>query len=147
MNLDIILPIITAVFGWTIGYYLTIRKSRLDKKRDISTENMIRIYRIICDKLHRETGNDLIKEFEHISTDLQLFGTKRQIKFVKEIIRSIVEHDEIIDFEELINDIRTHLRKELYLEKLEINNNIKYLRFTPDSESIVKMKQELDTKK
>ena len=130
-NLSIFLPVFTAVFGWTIGYYLTIRKSRLDKKRDISTENMIRIYRIICDKLHRESGNELYKEFEHISTDLQLFGTKRQIKFVKEIMRSIVEHDEITDFEDLINDIRNHLRKELYLEKLESNNNITYFRFTP----------------
>lgn len=131
------ISIIIVISGWIIGYYLTIRKSRIDKKRDISVENLIRIYRIICDKLHRENEYELYKAFETIATDLQLFGTKKQIKITKNIIESFA-NDKTTDLEELLNDIRNHLRKELYLEKLESNNHIRYLRTKPHAGNKIK---------
>lgn len=109
-----------------MGSWIYISSSRINlksKKREITINYLIEAYQVLstccCQK-------KLLPELEKAVINIQLFGTESQIKLTQEMMFSI--SDQIgPDLEELLNDLRNSLRKELNLAKLDENTSLKFL--------------------
>lgn len=128
--LKVLLTVLTVVVGWIVGHYFTTKRDVLLKRREISLEYLINAYRILTNDIsHRPSDQNTNKKLEEILSDIQLFGTEKQVRLAKELIDTLVRKGEF-PLDPLINDLRNDLRKELRLSK--INENVKWLRIKDD---------------
>jgi uncharacterized alpha/beta hydrolase family protein len=126
----ILISIIIAVAGWVFAHYLTSKREAQNKRREIRVSFLIKAYQKLENAIHRSTeqvGSDL----ESVIADIQLFGSDGQIRLSKKIANDIA-HDGSTDLEQLLNNIRCDLRKELRLSKTD--DKIQYLRIIKKSE-------------
>jgi hypothetical protein len=122
-----LITVAIAVLGWIVGHYFTSRRDRLTKKRDISLQYQINAYRVLTDDIsHRPQVEERIRKLESVITDIQLFGSARQISLVKKLATDVVEVGEF-ELDSLINDLRDDLRREIGLSK--VSSNVKWLRW------------------
>jgi len=126
--LKIIITICLAVIGWLIAHSFTARRDLKNKQRELSTTHLINAYRILTnDVANRELTDERKEKLENILADIQLFGSKKQVEFAKNLAITVAEGNQF-ELNPLINSLRNDLRKELNLSKVE--GNIKWLRFT-----------------
>ncbi|HVW95182.1 MAG TPA: hypothetical protein VHA56_04395 [Mucilaginibacter sp.] len=127
---DIIKTTITvtiAVFGWITAHYFSSKRDRTLKRREIISKHLIDTYKILAYEIvQREYSEEMIKKLELPLAELQLFGTKYQIDLAKKLAYDIEKGGDI-DLNNLVNNLRTELRKELDLEAIE--ENIVFLRY------------------
>ncbi|TFF37941.1 hypothetical protein [Mucilaginibacter psychrotolerans] len=130
---DIIKTIITvaiAVIGWIAAHYFSSKRDKTLKRREIISKHLIDTYKILAyDIVHREYSEETVRKLELPLVELQLFGTKRQIELAKKLAYDI-QKGGTIDINDLVNDLRAELRKELELEP--IDENIFLLRYKKD---------------
>ena len=125
--IKIIATISIAVLGWIIGHYFTNRRNRIQKRRDLTIEHLIKAYRILTTEIaHRQETKEGAKKLENILSDIQLFGSLVQVELAKNLIEVVVSGNEF-ELDPLINSLRNDLRKQLGLKKVE--GNVKWLRF------------------
>jgi hypothetical protein len=122
------ITVIVAVLGWLVGHYFTNKRDRASKRRDVSLQHLINAYRVLTDDIsHRPETIERTNKLESIITDIQLFGSKKQIELVKQLVVEVAAGGEF-QLDPLINDLRNDLRKEIGLQ--EIEGNVKWLRIT-----------------
>lgn len=122
----IFITVFTAALGWYVVYYLNTIRDQSLKRKDITINHLINAYRILTHEItHRNLTIDQKTKLESIVSDIQLFGSEKQIKLVKELVDDIVTKDEFT-LDRLINDLRTDLRKQLGLTN--IPGNVRWLR-------------------
>lgn len=125
--IKIFVTIILAVLGWIIGHYFNSKRTRDQKRRDISVEHLINAYRILANDIsHRKETFERSEKLENILTDIQLFGSSCQVELAKKLAEDISSGGEF-QLDPLINSLRNDLRSELRLSK--IDGNVKWLRF------------------
>ncbi|RUA06668.1 MAG: hypothetical protein DSY43_01555 [Gammaproteobacteria bacterium] len=117
MDQNILIAVI-AVAGWIISYKLTIK----NKQREISVSFLIEAYRKLENLAHRDT---ISSDLESVIADIQLFGSKEQLLLSKNVSEGMVKNNKA-NLEPLLQNLRTDLRKELQLFK--IDENIIYFR-------------------
>jgi hypothetical protein len=123
--------IVTAVLGWVIGHYFTTKRDVSLKRREISLGHLINAYRILTNDIsHRPETKEGNEKLETILSDIQLFGTEKQVQLSKELIDVVASGGEF-PLDPLINDLRDDLRKQIGLS--EIEGNVKWLRFKKKS--------------
>ncbi|MET2985385.1 hypothetical protein [Aureibaculum conchae] len=124
--LKILVSVTLAVIGWLIGHYFTERRNKINKRREISLDHLISAYRIITqDVTHREWDADSRIKFEKVISEIQLFGTKKQVQISIDIINEFAKN-RTVNLDILINSLRNDLRNQLGLGK--INGNVFHLR-------------------
>jgi hypothetical protein len=117
-----------AVGGWFIGHALSARRDKNNKKREQRIVYLIEAYRRLATCAHR--GNSLdVATLETAVTDIQLFGSKRQVALVQSFVSSFAKSGGA-SMDELLEDLRSDLRAELKLEK--VPNGTMHVRFVPD---------------
>lgn len=130
MELDyikIVTTIILAVLGWIIGHYFNSKRTRDQKRREISVEHLINAYRILTNVIsHRKETPERSEKLENILSDIQLFGSSYQVQLAKDLAVEVASGGEF-QLDPLINSLRDDLRDELRLSKIE--GNVKWLRF------------------
>lgn len=104
--------------------------------RKLLLNNLINIYKNITYAIDRMPIDEFenfifFKYFEDALTDIQLFGTQKQIDICFKMIDDF-NKDQKFSFNELLTDLRSDIRKDLGLE--EINYPIIPIRFKPNKD-------------
>lgn len=128
--LDLIKFIITAlsvVLGWVVGHYFTSKRDLANKRRDLTIQHLISAYRVLTnDVAHRPQTKENELKLELILSEIQLFGSKEQVKMAKKLANEVA-NKKVFELDSLINNLRTDLRKQLSLDS--IDGNVTWLRF------------------
>lgn len=132
MNSQLLLPLIVtaivAILGWVIAHVLTSNRDRANKHRDIRLQYLIEAYRRLGDASgrHLSSETEYAQRLESALADIQLFGSLTQVEKLKKILEDYAA-DGNAYLDEVINDLRDELRKELDLPP--IPGNVQWLRF------------------
>lgn len=131
MNWQLLLPLIVttliAILGWLIAHALTRKRDRANKLRDIRLQYLIEAYRRLGDAAlrHLPSEPEYAQRLESALADIQLFGSISQVEKLKKMFEDYAENEEG-NLDEVINDLRDELRKELDLPP--ISGNVQWLR-------------------
>ena len=107
-----------AIGSWAVTNLLASRRDRKNKKRDLQTKYLIEAYRNIESACSRKEVMPYRDGIEKALGDIQLFGSREQVRLVKQIMADI-ETGSYTDPRALLDNLRQGLRKELELEPLE----------------------------
>jgi hypothetical protein len=130
LNLEtfkIVVTIIVAVLGWIVAHRYNSKRDRALKRRELVTSHLINSYKILTiDITQREATIERDFKLESAIAELQLFGSDEQIILTKKLVDDIHNKDGFL-MDELINNLRNDLRKELGLSLVQ--GNVRWLRF------------------
>jgi Na+/phosphate symporter len=131
-----LLTVLLALVGWGVGYWSTLRRDRLSKKRDLRTQYLIEAHRRLESAGNRSTNtSQWAHELESAVADIQLFGSSEQVRRARTFALEFAEHGHAA-LDELLESLRIDLRKELDLVVAE--DCITYLRIGLDRKSASK---------
>lgn len=116
LNPDLLIPLIVTttfgLFGWFVTHLLSSERDRAIKRRELRTERLIRAFGALLDlKAYSDPSTrpvDVARNAESALSELQLFGTKKQLQLLKRIQ---------YDVEPLVDELQNDLRSELKLER------------------------------
>jgi len=133
--------VVTAFIGAITAiavYYLSARdlkrQDREAKRREIRLQFLIEAYRQIeySSNRPRKEMTEALNTIECAISDIQLFGTRRQVTLAQEVVTKAACGEDMF-FDDLLDELRRDLRSELEIEALPEGRRI--LRFTKlDSE-------------
>lgn len=135
--MDIIFSSFLVILGWGVTYFLALKKSARDKRREVTTEYLIKAWRTLESASNRSNNSHNAK-LETAIADIQLLGTQKQIELAQQFADQISQ-TRSGDALELLIQLREDLRMELKLSP--VKRNLKILRFI---EAYVPMKREGD---
>lgn len=135
--MDIIFSSFLVILGWGVTYFLALKKSARDKRREVTTEYLIKAWRTLESASNRSDNSHNAK-LETAIADIQLLGTQKQIELAQQFADQISQ-TRSGDALELLIQLREDLRMELELSP--VKRNLKILRFI---EAYVPMKREGD---
>ena len=125
---ELLIAIFSILGGGVVGYFVSSNISYRDKKREIILSYLIDVYKSLENSAHRKIDGE---EFERAIGIIQLFGTKHQIELVKKFAHEFADKNTAC-FDELLNDLRNSLRKELKLKKCM--DNVVHLRIKSNTQ-------------
>lgn len=118
MNWQLLGPLListsVAVLGWFVGHLLSARRDVVSKRREQRIGYLIEAYRRLESCAHRGDALD-VPMFESSVADIQLFGSRRQVELVQEVLTEYAKGGDA-SIESLLQDLRADLRQELKLE-------------------------------
>lgn len=125
---DITYGVVLSLIGLFITNYFNNRRIRKQKKTDIITEYLIKSYLLLTDKVsNRDMDEETERKLEKLVSEIQLFGSKKQIKLMHSMVEEIVSNENgKFDIGSLTKSLRDNLRKEFGLEKIE--GGVRWLR-------------------
>lgn len=125
--LSIVLPLLLAVCGWIVVDQLNRRRERDNKLRDIKTDYLIKAYRYLANSSQRTptSNSPYFREMEAAFADIQLFGSKEQVRMVAEALDHF-SRTAWAPLDPIMNDVRNELRKKLHLEP--VTDNVRWFR-------------------
>ena len=116
-----------AVIGWLVGHFLSDKRDKSNKKRELTTKHLINAYSVLTNDIsHRKPSEERNKKLECIITEIQLFGSIEQVELARMLADEVAAGHEF-ELDPLINSLRTELRIQLELQP--INGNVRWLRF------------------
>ena len=112
--------ILVTISGWCINNQMNIARDELNKLREIRLQYLIQTYRSLALAVQRkpEAGSKYFRDMESAITDIQLFGTDKQIKGVEEFLKEFKEKSKG-NVDSILKDLRNELRKELRLSNVK----------------------------
>ena len=129
--LKIIITVAIAVCGWVLGHWLNSRRDRKLKRRDLKVRYLVEVYRnldkFIAVLIGAPFNKQVAENMNLAISDIQLFGTPNQIELAVKITNVLAVENSVPtpELNELVQALRTDLRKELGLE--ESNTKVAYL--------------------
>jgi len=126
--LTLLIPTAVAIVSWFVGSWLSVRRDRANKRRDLRVQYLIEAYRRLAIGSNRTPpSSSHLNDIESALEDVQLFGTAVQVEAAHELAGSVAERGEAMA-DTLLTLLRDDLRKELRLEA--ISSRRIFLRFT-----------------
>jgi hypothetical protein len=117
--LTVLVPTIVAIVSWFAGSWLSVRRDRANKRRDLRVQYLIDAYRRLATATNRtETDAAYFAELDSALVDVQLFGSNDQIASAQEFARQLAER-RAAQLDKLLSSLRHDLRKELKLKYVE----------------------------
>ncbi len=127
IGLSLSIPALIAVAGWFFAHWLTSKRDRLSKRRELRLKGLEKAYLKVAGTAHRELTPEMKRDFEDFVSEIQLYGTPNQIKLMSELVEAFVRRDKIISFDAILEDLRDSLRSELNMER--ISGHVWWYRF------------------
>ncbi len=125
--LKILITIVLALIGYIATHYFNSRRDIELKQREIITGHLINAYRILTTEItRRELTMERNLKLENIISELQLFGSEREVELTKKLAEDIKKGGDFY-MDDLINELRDNLRKELNLQSAY--GNVVWLRY------------------
>ena len=112
--LTLLIPTVVAILSWFVGSWLSVKRDRANKRRDLRVQYLIEAYRRLVTASNRSPSQSQFEDLESAIDDIQLFGTVNQVAAAQEFARRMADQREA-SLDELLADIRADLRKELQL--------------------------------
>lgn len=127
INWNIVVPILIALAGWYVVNKQNAQRDRENKLRDITTQYLIDAYRNLSDASMRppQPGSIYYRKIESAISDIQLFGSEKQIEQANTMIDEYSKSG-LINLDPILNDLRSQLREELGLP--QVKQNVRWLR-------------------
>ncbi|MGC2457045.1 MAG: hypothetical protein WA435_03510 [Gallionellaceae bacterium] len=115
-TLKLFVPAIVAILGWFAAHQFNVYRDRANKRRDLRVQYLLEAYRRLEFAANRpEAGKEEQDKFESALADIQLLGTEQQIE---ELMKFLAEfNSSVASINPLLELLRSHLRRELKLEK------------------------------
>jgi hypothetical protein len=109
---------LVTISGWFVFDHLASDRTRRDKIRELRFEYIINTYRQLASAVQREPmpGSKYFRFMEAAASDIQLFGTEKQIEYLNEFLDEY-ERSEQGPADKLLFDLRADLRREMGLSK------------------------------
>lgn len=118
LALTIGVPATLVVIGWFFAHWLTARRELASRKREARLKALEAAYMRIATSSNRALTSDLIEKIETFVSEIQLYGTPKQIRLMNEIVNSFVQ-GKGAHYDALLADLRDTIRKQLELEPIE----------------------------
>ena len=119
MKPDQVITVLAALLGWLGGYFTTIRRDRLSKRRDLRTQFLLDAYRRLEGAGNRrEPSRDDEKALESSVADIQLLGSPEQAHLARQFALEFAGKGHA-SLDPLLEALRSELRRELALPPLD----------------------------
>jgi hypothetical protein len=109
LNLEIwkiIVTVVIAVIGWILAHRFNTIRDRALKRRELIITHLINAYRILAnDFTRREASLEIDLKLETVISELQLFGSKKQINLAKKLADDFTKGGDVY-VDDLLNDLR-----------------------------------------
>ena len=115
----VFIPLTSAIVGGLIVHFLTLRRDRLQSRRDFYTRYLVEAFNVITSNSGRKKGEFEHRKFEDALSVIQLFGNQKQINLALDVAKELVDRKEVVNLVPLLSELRKSLRNELELEKVE----------------------------
>lgn len=116
------------IIGWWVVHYFTTKRDRLNKRRELTIQHLITAYNTLTNDIaHREHSVERWRNLEKIVSEIQLFGSIEQVGLAKNLANDVARGEQL-ELDPLINSLRTDLRQQLELKKIE--GNVTWLRWS-----------------
>ena len=122
INISHLITALVALAGWFVVHRLSAWRDRVNHNRKIRTEFLIKAFQNLANSANRPPtpGAQHFRDMESAVADIQLFGSKSQIKIVNSFTKEFAEK-KAASLDHLLNSLRSELRKELGYEQAEEN--------------------------
>lgn len=118
--LALLIPTGVAIVSWFVGSWLSVRRDRTNKRRDLRVQYLIDAYRRLQAAGHRPLLPPYSADLESAIADVQLFGNPAQIAAAQKFASEMASHGQA-SLDDLLASLRNNLRNELQLERVEGN--------------------------
>ncbi|MCK4912109.1 MAG: hypothetical protein KAS05_00120 [Candidatus Omnitrophica bacterium] len=113
--MNIIIPILSALFGLIFGHWLNRRRNFENKKREIRINYLIEAYRKLERGAIPNAKNFDKGDFESAIADIQMLGNLEQVNIAYEFAIKATQGDGS-KLQELLENLRMELRNELSIK-------------------------------
>ena len=139
INWQLLIPLtvttIVAVAGWIVGHRLNAERDLQNKRIELRIKYLLEAYRKLESSVETDISRENLNVLESAISDIQLLGTPKQVDKLLSWSGQFSEkgiHKDI-NLQDLLEDLRSNLRKELGLTK--IDTEIRHIKFTLASEA------------
>jgi hypothetical protein len=116
--LTLLIPTVVAIVSWFVGSWLSVRRDRANKRRDLRVQYLIEGYRRLATATERkETNAEYFADLDSALVDVQLFGSAGQIEAAQKFAKQLAEN-RMAQLTELLASLRDDLREGLNLERV-----------------------------
>ena len=119
MNTDVLIPLLVtsliSIVSWGAIHFLSKQRDVLNKKKEIRIKYLIDTFRRLESASDRKVA--INKDLESVMADIQLFGSKEQIKLAQKFISEMAQNQSSCT-SYLLESLRDDLRRELMLDKI-----------------------------
>ena len=133
--LPLLVTTIVAISGWVAGHRLNAERDLHNKRVELRIKYLLEAYRKLEASVEQEVNRENLDVLESAISDIQLLGTPEQAEKVLAWSSQFTgeKTHENVNLQDLLEDLRSSLRKELGLE--QINKKIRHVKFSLASET------------
>jgi hypothetical protein len=134
IGLPLLVTAVLTMSGWFVGHWVSTRKDRSNKKRDLRTNYLIECFRRIEYAGNRVLDEAGRRQLEAAIADVQLFGSTEQAAAASVFAHGIADRDDNALAGPLLQMLRDELRHELDLPVVDVP--MFHLRLLPGDEQV-----------
>lgn len=111
-------PASVVVIGWFFAHRLTVQRDLAARRREARLKALEAAYMRIATSSNREILAPEIEKLETFVSEIQLYGTPRQISLMGEMVDAF-KRGGVVSYDALLADLRDTIRSQLELEPVE----------------------------
>jgi hypothetical protein len=113
------IPGALVVAGWFFVHLLNARRDLAQRKREARLKALETAYIRLADSANRPLTDEILDELELFVSEIQLYGTPRQVELMGKVVEGLKVPNNPVDFNPLLMEILDSIRRELRLESLK----------------------------
>ena len=110
------IPTVVIVAGWFFVHWLNGRRDIAIRKREARLKALEAAYMRLATSSNRPLTDKSMDDIETFVSEIQLYGTPRQIQLMTEIVEGFKKPNNVVSYDEILADLRDTIRKQLNLE-------------------------------
>jgi hypothetical protein len=108
-----------AIVGWFFAHWLNVSRDLAQRRREARLRSLEAAYLRLANSSGRTFTEERMDEIELFVSELQLYGTPRQVELMGRIVEGLKIPNNTVNFTPLLLDLRDTIRLELKLESLK----------------------------
>ena len=109
------IPATVIIAGWFFVHWLNARRDLMSRKREARLKALEAAYMRVATSSNRPFTDKSMDNLETFVSELQLYGTPRQIQLMTEIVEGFKKPNNTVSYDAILADLRDTIRKELNL--------------------------------
>ena len=110
------IPSALVVAGWFFAHWLSARRQLAARRREARLKALEAAYMRLATSSNRELTNELIDKLETFVSEIQLYGTPKQIALMGKIVETFKVPGAVVPYDAILIDLRNTIRNQLQLE-------------------------------
>ena len=113
------IPGAVVVAGWFLVHLLNARRDLAQRKRETRLKALETAYMRLANSGNRPLSDELMDELELFVSEIQLYGTPKQVELMGQVVEGLKVPGSTVDFNPILMNLRDSIRSELKLEPLK----------------------------